>query len=107
MPAFKALPLRADPAGAHAPLVGGSRQSLAVTSDGQLFTWGWNQKWSLGLGHQEGTMTAKRVEALDGMEVTQARGSLLPPLFLFPPPASRLTPLPRRRRAGAAGTAWR
>lgn len=106
MPAFKALPLRADPAGAHAPLVGGSRQSLAVTSDGQLFTWGWNQKWSLGLGHQEGTMTAKRVEALDGMEVTQARGSRCSrPLFF--PCRPRLTPPPRRRRAGAAGTAWR
>ena len=74
VPAFKALPLRADPAGVHSPLVGGSRQSLAVTSDGALFTWGWNQKWSLGLGHQEGVKTARRVEALAGVHVAQARG---------------------------------
>ena len=57
----------------NAPLVGGSRQSLAVTSDGALFTWGWNQKWSLGLGHQEGVKTARRVEALQGVHVAQAR----------------------------------
>ena len=105
MPAFKALPLRADPAGAHAPLVGGSRQSLAVTSDGQLFTWGWNQKWSLGLGHQEGTMTARRVEALDGKEVTQARAFPACMLFLASRAAHPLSLL-ERRRAGAAGTAW-
>ena len=73
MPAFAALPLRADVAGVHTPLVGGSRQSLAVTQDGQLFTWGWGQKWSLGLGTQAGTKTARRVEALQGVHVVQAR----------------------------------
>ena len=74
MPAFAKLPLRADAAGVNAPLVGGSRQSLAVTAAGELFTWGWNQKRSLGLGHQEGVKTARRVEALQGVTVVQARG---------------------------------
>jgi alpha-tubulin suppressor-like RCC1 family protein len=80
VPTFAKLPLRADPAGVNAPLVGGSRQSLAVTSDGALFTWGWNQKWSLGLGHQEGAKTAQRVEALEGVHVVQARCSYAFPL---------------------------
>ena len=73
MPTFSKLTLRADPAGMTAPLVGGSRTSLAVTAEGELFAWGWNQKWSLGLGHQEGVKTARRVEALQGVHVAQAR----------------------------------
>jgi hypothetical protein len=73
VPAFASLPLRADAASAAPPLVGGSRQSLAVTADGALYTWGWNQKSSLGLGHQDAAKTPCQVTALAGVRVRQAR----------------------------------
>jgi hypothetical protein len=73
VPAFAGIPLRAEAGCAGTPLVGGSRQSLAVSADGGLFTWGWNQKSSLGLGHQQAAQTPCRVNALAGVRVTQAR----------------------------------
>jgi len=74
VPALASLALRADGGTA---LVGGSRQSLAVAADGGLFTWGWNQKHTLGLGHQGGVKEPQRVRGLDGVRVAQvgaARG---------------------------------
>jgi hypothetical protein len=73
VPAFGALPLRRE--ASAPPLVGGSRQSLAVAADGRLFTWGWNQKSSLGLGHQAGTKQPCAVSALAGVRVAQARAA--------------------------------
>jgi hypothetical protein len=108
VPAFGALPLRADASGLAPPLVGGSRQSLAVAADGRLFTWGWNQKSSLGLGHQAGTKQPCAVSALAGVRVAQAREPHARLCFLRSCRSADAAALraPPRRRAGAAGTAW-
>jgi hypothetical protein len=34
------------------PIVAGSRHTLAVTDDGRILAWGWNDRGSLGLGHR-------------------------------------------------------
>lgn len=34
------------------PIVAGSRHTLAVTEDGRILAWGWNDRGSLGLGHR-------------------------------------------------------
>jgi len=31
--------------------IGGSRNSLALDADGQILSWGWNARATLGLGH--------------------------------------------------------
>jgi hypothetical protein len=36
------------------PIVAGSRHTLAVTDDGRVLAWGWNDRGSLGLGHRFG-----------------------------------------------------
>jgi hypothetical protein len=118
VPAFVSLPLRVDATSAAPPLVGGSRQSLAVTAAGELYTWGWNQKSSLGLGHQDAAKTPHHVAALAGVRVRQARAAwsssslgLSGVRAVIPRHLhvclTYLACLPARRRRGAAGTAWR
>lgn len=34
------------------PLVAGSRHTLAVTDEGRVLSWGWNDRGTLGLGHR-------------------------------------------------------
>ncbi|KAJ3677410.1 hypothetical protein LUZ60_003134 [Juncus effusus] len=54
-------------------VVAGSRNSLAICEDGSLFTWGWNQRGTL--GHQPETKTESEpalVKALSDVKIVQA-----------------------------------
>ncbi|KAL0720037.1 hypothetical protein Bca4012_069361 [Brassica carinata] len=54
-------------------VVSGSRNSLAICHDGSMFTWGWNQKGTL--GHPPETKTENvpsRVKALANVKISQA-----------------------------------
>ncbi|VAI75172.1 unnamed protein product [Triticum turgidum subsp. durum] len=54
-------------------VVAGSRNSLAICDDGSLFTWGWNQRGTL--GHPPETKTESspaHVDALIGVKIVQA-----------------------------------
>uniref|UniRef100_A0A0C9RVE1 TSA: Wollemia nobilis Ref_Wollemi_Transcript_11097_1928 transcribed RNA sequence n=1 Tax=Wollemia nobilis TaxID=56998 RepID=A0A0C9RVE1_9CONI len=54
-------------------VVAGSRNSLAIFEDGRLFTWGWNQRGTL--GHPPGTKTEStptQVKALADVKIVQA-----------------------------------
>ncbi|KAK8928396.1 Ultraviolet-B receptor UVR8 [Platanthera zijinensis] len=54
-------------------VVAGSRNSLAICDDGKLFTWGWNQRGTL--GHPPETKTESvpsLVKALDDVNIVQA-----------------------------------
>ncbi|RZC74830.1 hypothetical protein C5167_050311 [Papaver somniferum] len=54
-------------------VVGGSRNSLAICEDGKLFTWGWNQRGTL--GHPPETKTENtptQVKALANVKIVQA-----------------------------------
>ncbi|GAA0141368.1 ubiquitin-protein ligase [Lithospermum erythrorhizon] len=56
-----------------ASLVAGSRNSLAISHDGKLFTWGWNQRGTL--GHPPETKTESvpsQVKALSNVKIVQA-----------------------------------
>ncbi len=73
VPALAGLAFRTDVACGLTPLVGGSRQSLCVTAQGHLFTWGWNEKQALGLGNKAETKKPTRVTALpDDVHIAQA-----------------------------------
>lgn len=52
-------------------LLAGSRHSLALDSSGALYTWGWNQKATLGLGHQGVVKVPTPVQALADKEIKQ------------------------------------
>nr|AFK46714.1 unknown [Lotus japonicus] len=54
-------------------VVAGSRNSLAICDDGKLFTWGWNQRGTL--GHPPETKTENipsQVKALSHVKIVQA-----------------------------------
>lgn len=54
-------------------VVAGSRNSLAICDDGKLFTWGWNQRGTL--GHPPETKTENipsQVKALSNVKIVQA-----------------------------------
>ncbi|CAM8973960.1 unnamed protein product [Rhodiola kirilowii] len=54
-------------------VVGGSRNSLAICDDGKLFTWGWNQRGTL--GHPPETKTENvpsQVKTLANVQIVQA-----------------------------------
>jgi hypothetical protein len=36
----------------NCPLVGGSRNTLAIDAEGALWSWGWNARGTLGHGHR-------------------------------------------------------
>lgn len=54
-----------------APLVAGSRNTLAVTSDGDVFSWGWNDRATLGQGHRQLEKKPRRVAALREYKIEQ------------------------------------
>lgn len=88
VPALTGLGFRSDtPAGGvHQAVVGGSRQSLCVTGEGALYTWGWNEKHALGLGHRNEVTQPHRVELPPGVHVQQVRvlgGAKAEPLSLL------------------------
>ncbi|CAL8461917.1 g1448 [Coccomyxa elongata] len=53
------------------PLICGSRCTVAIDKDGQVLSWGWNDRATLGHGHREHERKPRRVAALRGMEITQ------------------------------------
>ncbi|KAL2335285.1 hypothetical protein Fmac_016498 [Flemingia macrophylla] len=56
-------------------VVAGSRNSLAIADDGKLFTWGWNQRGTLGYLSETQTKTENipgQVKALSGVKIVQA-----------------------------------
>ncbi|CAM6090961.1 unnamed protein product [Calypogeia fissa] len=54
-------------------VVAGSRNSLAFSDDGQLFTWGWNQRGTLGHApDQKAEYAPSEVKALSGTRIVQA-----------------------------------
>ncbi|KAK9908666.1 hypothetical protein WJX75_001202 [Coccomyxa subellipsoidea] len=53
------------------PLVCGSRCTVAIDNDGQVLSWGWNDRATLGHSHREHERKPRRVAALRGMEITQ------------------------------------
>lgn len=54
-------------------VVAGSRNSLAICGNGQLYTWGWNQRGTLGHPPEKKTESAPSlVEALSSVKIVQA-----------------------------------
>lgn len=53
------------------PIVAGSRNTMAVTADGQVYSWGWNDRASLGQGHQERMPKPHKIMGLQGVHVVQ------------------------------------
>ncbi len=61
-------------------------------SDMQVWSWGWNDRGTLGLGHQSKEMKPKRIAALKGVRIKQVQ----PPLHA-PSTAACLPCRPRER----------
>ncbi|KAJ7565805.1 hypothetical protein O6H91_02G076100 [Diphasiastrum complanatum] len=54
-------------------VVAGSRNSLAICEDGRLYTWGWNQRGTLGHPPETKTeSTPSQVKALENVKIVQA-----------------------------------
>lgn len=54
-------------------VVAGSRNSLAICEDGRIFTWGWNQRGTLGHPQESKTeCTPSQVKALANVKIVQA-----------------------------------
>lgn len=53
------------------PLVAGSRNTLAIDAEGQLWSWGWNYRGTLGHGHRGLERKPRRVQGLKGVRIVQ------------------------------------
>ncbi|KAF5827001.1 regulator of chromosome condensation 1/beta-lactamase-inhibitor protein II [Dunaliella salina] len=53
------------------PLVGGSRNTLAIDASGEVYSWGWNDRGTLGHGHRAHERKPRRVQALAGKNIVQ------------------------------------
>lgn len=54
------------------PMVAGSRASLAISADGDVFSWGWNARATLGHGHRDQVVPKpRRIAALRGTCIVQ------------------------------------
>lgn len=62
----------------------GSRHSAAVTTDGMLYTWGWNAYGQLCHGDQENRLTPCKVSCFDGQEVKSVQCSDWATLVVIP-----------------------
>ena len=58
--------------GIRCPLVGGSRVSLAICADGRMWSWGWNERGTIGNGQRGGERKPKKVAALRSVKIVQA-----------------------------------
>lgn len=56
---------------ARLPIVAGSRNTLAIDSDGGVWSWGWNERGTLGHGHRGKELKPKRIAALQGVCMRQ------------------------------------
>jgi len=61
-----------DPEPMVAPLIASSRNTLAICEDGELYTWGWNARGTLGHGHKESEFRPRKVASLAGVKIMQA-----------------------------------
>ncbi|EFN58370.1 hypothetical protein CHLNCDRAFT_20698, partial [Chlorella variabilis] len=52
--------------------LGDSRNTLAIGADGNVITWGWNARGTLGHGHREPQGKPQRVAGLQGVHIKQA-----------------------------------
>ena len=57
--------------GTRRPIVAGSRNTMVVTADGHVYSWGWNDRATLGQGHQERVGKPMKVVGLQGVHVVQ------------------------------------
>mmetsp|Transcript_27994 Transcript_27994/g.61263 ORF Transcript_27994/g.61263 Transcript_27994/m.61263 type:complete len:471 (-) Transcript_27994:159-1571(-) len=71
IPALHEIRLRNREFG-RSPVVGGSRGSVAIGSEGEVYAWGWNQRGSLGLGHKLTERVPRKVDHLGHVKVVQA-----------------------------------
>lgn len=55
----------------RAPLVAGSRNTLAISAEGEVYSWGWNARGTLGHGHREPERKPRRIAGLRGVDVEQ------------------------------------
>eukprot|EP00890_Picochlorum_soloecismus_P003284 jgi/Picsp_1/3957/NSC_01469-R1_ran gtpase binding len=55
----------------RSPIVAGSRNTLAVTARGNVYSWGWNDRATLGHGHRDPVLKPKRIDGLKGIRVVQ------------------------------------
>jgi hypothetical protein len=53
------------------PLIAGSRNTLAIDAEGQLWSWGWNDRGTLGHGHRQMERKPRRVQGLKGVKIVQ------------------------------------
>ncbi|GIL50419.1 hypothetical protein Vafri_6548 [Volvox africanus] len=53
------------------PLVAGSRNTLALDAAGQVWSFGWNDRGTLGHGHRNQETKPKRIAALKGIRIVQ------------------------------------
>jgi alpha-tubulin suppressor-like RCC1 family protein len=53
------------------PLISGSRNSVALSADGDVFSWGWNARGTLGHGHRDPVPKPRRVAGLRGVPIVQ------------------------------------
>ncbi|GIL92948.1 hypothetical protein Vretifemale_20418 [Volvox reticuliferus] len=53
------------------PLVAGSRNTLALDAAGQVWSFGWNDRGTLGHGHRDQETKPKRIAALKGTRIVQ------------------------------------
>ncbi|CAD7696720.1 unnamed protein product [Ostreobium quekettii] len=58
--------------GVRCPLVGGSRVSLAICADGKIWSWGWNERGTIGNGQRGGDRKPREIAALKGVRIVQA-----------------------------------
>lgn len=57
-----------------ATLSAGSRHTLALTTDGQVYSWGWGAQGQLGLGHTNSVVLPTKVESLPPIASISAGG---------------------------------
>ncbi|EFJ39861.1 hypothetical protein VOLCADRAFT_108456 [Volvox carteri f. nagariensis] len=53
------------------PLVAGSRNTMALDAAGQVWSFGWNDRGTLGHGHRDVETKPKRIPALKGIRIVQ------------------------------------
>lgn len=54
------------------PLVGGSRNTLAISGDGMVWSWGWNDRGTLGRGHRNHDQYSRPIPAIKSTFIVQA-----------------------------------
>jgi hypothetical protein len=55
------------------PAVAGSRNSLCLAASGEISTWGWNQRGTLGHGHKKIEREPCKVATLAHVKIVQVR----------------------------------